>query len=131
MIQLRVLSGQLAGEIFFVRQFPFGIGRSPHDDLHLEDDGVWENHLNIKFNKREGFILKAAPEAFCAVNDEPQNSVRLRNGDILSFGSVKIQFWLAPAELRGLKLRELCVWLLLLGLTVAQLAVVWWLCQMK
>ncbi len=129
MIQLRILSGQLAGETIFVRQFPFGIGRSAQDDLRLEDDGVWENHLNIKFNKREGFILKSAPEAFCAVNDEPQNSVRLRNGDLLSFGSVKIQFWLAPAKLRSLKLRELFVWLLLLGLTVAQLIVVAKLCR--
>ncbi len=124
MIQLRILSGQLAGETIFVRQFPFGIGRSAQDDLRLDDDGVWENHLNIKFNKREGFILKTAAEAFCAVNDEPQNSVRLRNGDVISFGSAKIQFWLAPAKLRGLKLRELFVWLLLLGLTVWQLIVV-------
>lgn len=123
MIQLRILSGKMAGENVFVRHFPFGIGRAAHNDLRLDDDGVWDEHLNIKFNRREGFILKAAPETFCAVNDQPQNSVRLRNGDILSFGSAKIQFWLAPARLRGLKLREAIVWLLLLGITGAQLAV--------
>ncbi len=121
MVQLRILSGKLAGEIIFVRQFPFGIGRAPHNDLCLDDDGVWDEHLNLKFHKREGFILKAAPETFCAVNDQPQNSVRLRNGDVLSFGSAKIQFWLAPAELRGLTLRELFFWVLLAGLTAAQI----------
>ncbi len=55
------------------------------------------------------------------MNEEPQTSVRLRNGDVISFGSAKIQFWLAPAKLRGLKLREFFFWLLLAGLTLAQL----------
>jgi predicted component of type VI protein secretion system len=114
----------MAGEKIFVRHFPFNIGRAPHSDLRLEDSGVWDDHLNIKFNRKEGYILKAAPTAFCAVNDAPQNSTRLHNGDVISFGSVKLQFWLAPARLRGLKLRELFVWLLLLGVTVAQIAVV-------
>ena len=121
MIQLRVLSGKMAGENIFVRHFPFNIGRASHSDLRLEDSGVWDDHLNIKFNRKEGYILKAAPSAFCAVNDQPQSSARLRNGDVVSFGSVKMQFWLAPAKLRGLKARELSVWLLLTGLTGAQI----------
>lgn len=121
MVQLCILSGKMAGEIIRVRHFPFGIGRAPHNDLCLDDPGVWDDHLNLKFQRREGFILKAAPDAFCAVNEEPQNSVRLRNGDIISFGSTKIQFWLAPATLRGLHLRELFFWLLLAGLTLAQI----------
>lgn len=120
MVQLRIISGKMAGENIFVRHFPFGIGRAPHNDLCLDDDGVWDDHLNLKFVRREGYILKTAPEAFCAVNDQPQNSVRLRHGDMLSFGSVKLQFWLAPAKLRGLRLREAFVWLLLAGITAAQ-----------
>lgn len=123
MIQLRILSGKMAGENIFVRRFPFSIGRAPHNDLRLEDDGVWDNHLDLKFHKREGFILKTAPGTFCAVNEESQTSARLRNGDTLSFGSAKIQFWLAPATLRGLALREALVWLLLLGVTLAQILV--------
>ena len=123
MIQLRILSGKMAGENIFVRRFPFSIGRAPHNDLRLEDDGVWDNHLDLKFHKREGFIHKTAPGTFCAVNEESQTSARLRNGDTLSFGSAKIQFWLAPATLRGLALREALVWLLLLGVTLAQILV--------
>lgn len=125
MIQLRILSGKMAGENIFVRRFPFSIGRAPHNDLRLEDDGVWDDHLDLKFHKREGFILKVAPGTFCAVNEEPQTSARLRNGDTLSFGSAKIQFWLAPATLRGLTLRETFVWLLLAGITLAQIVVLW------
>jgi len=41
----------------------------------------------------------------------------LCNGDIISFGSAKIQFWLAPVKLRGLHLREAYVWLLLAAVT--------------
>ena len=121
MIQLHILSGKMAGENIFVRRFPFSIGRALHNDLRLEDDGVWDEHLDLKFHKREGFILKVAPGTFCAVNEEPQTSARLRNGDTLSFGSAKIQFWLAPAILRGLAVREAIVWLVLFGVTALQI----------
>ncbi|HSY19546.1 MAG TPA: FHA domain-containing protein [Candidatus Acidoferrales bacterium] len=121
MIQLRILSGKLAGEIIFVRQFPFHVGHAPQNELCLEDEGVWDNHLAIGFEKQAGFMLATAPDAFTAVNEQPQQNVRLRNGDVISFGSAKIQFWLAPAKLRGLRLRESFVWLLLAGLTLVQI----------
>lgn len=123
MIQLRILSGKMAGEIIFVRRFPFHIGRAPQNELCLDDDGVWDNHLAIGFARGDGFMLETAPDAFTAVNDEPQHSARLRNGDVISFGSAKVQFWLAPANLRGLQLREAFVWLLLAGTTLAQILV--------
>ena len=123
MIQLCILSGKTAGEIIFVRHFPFHIGRTPANDLCLEDDGVWDNHIAIGFERSEGFMLEAAPDAFTVVNDQPQQNTRLRNGDVISFGSAKIQFWLAPARLRGLRLREAFVWLLLAGATIAQIMV--------
>jgi hypothetical protein len=121
MIQLRILSGQMAGEIIFVRHFPFRVGRGPENELCLEDEGVWDNHLAIWFEKQDGFVLTTAPDAFTAVNEQPQQNTRLRNGDVISFGSAKVQFWLAPAKLRGLHLREAFVWLLLAGLTLVQI----------
>jgi hypothetical protein len=121
MVQLRILSGKLAGEIIFARQFPFRIGRASQNELCLEDEGVWDNHLAIGFEKTDGFVLTTAPDAFTAVNEQPQQNTRLRNGDVISFGSAKIQFWLAPAKLRGLHLRESFVWLLLAGLTLVQI----------
>ncbi|MBW8863372.1 MAG: hypothetical protein JF609_00300, partial [Verrucomicrobia bacterium] len=85
-------------------------------------DGVWDSHLAIGFDRSEGFKLETAPDAFAAVNEQPQSNARLSNGDVISFGSAKLQFWLAPAKLRGLRLREAFVWLLLIGATLAQVA---------
>ena len=125
MIQLRLLSGQTAGETQIVRRFPFRIGRAPENDLRLETAGVWDQHLTLEFQKSEGFILRTAPEAFAAVNEHPLTSGRLRNGDIVSFGSAKIQFWLAAPFQRGLHLRELSVWLLIAAITAAQFILIY------
>jgi pSer/pThr/pTyr-binding forkhead associated (FHA) protein len=127
MVQLRILSGQMAGDIQVVRRFPFGIGRAAENDLCLTDAGVWENHLTLGFEKNEGFTFQAAPDAFAAVNEAPQKSGRLRNGDIISFGSAKIQFWLAAPRQRSLRLREAFVWTLIAGVTAFQFILIFWL----
>lgn len=125
MVQINVLSGRLAGETVFVRQFPFRIGRAAGNGLVLGDAGVWDSHLAIGFEKAEGFTLQTAGDAFAAVNEEPKNSVRLRNGDVISFGSAKIQFWLAAPVQRSLLLDELSVWLLIAGVTAFQIFLIY------
>ena len=125
MIQLRILSGHTAGDTLVVRRFPFRIGRTAENDLQLEVPGVWDRHFTLEFQKAEGFRLQTAPDAFVAVNEERQQSARLRNGDIISFGSAKIQFWLAAPRQRGLHLRELFVWLLLLAVTAFQFVLIY------
>jgi hypothetical protein len=125
MVQLCILSGKTAGANQIVRRFPFRIGRAAGNDLRLDEPGVWDDHLTLEFQKREGFTLATAPEAFAAVNELPQKNARLRNGDIISFGPVKIQFWLAPARLRGLRLRELFVWAVIVAVTAAQIALIY------
>jgi pSer/pThr/pTyr-binding forkhead associated (FHA) protein len=120
MIQLRILSGHTAGDTLVVRRFPFRIGRTAENDLQLEVPGVWDRHFTLEFQKAEGFRLQTAPDAFVAVNEERQQSARLRNGDIISFGSVKIQFWLAAPSQRGLQLREFSVWFLIAAITALQ-----------
>lgn len=124
MIQLRILSGETAGDLQVVRHFPFRIGRAATDDLHLQAEGVWDSHLTLDFQKNEGFFLQTAPSAFAAVNEEPQTATRLRNGDIISFGSAKIQFWLASPIQRGLRLRELTTWGILTVVTLLQLLLI-------
>lgn len=125
MIQLKILSGSTADAIQIVRRFPFRIGRAPDNDLRLEAPGVWDHHLTLEFQKSEGFILRTAPEAFAAINEEQKQSARLRNGDLISFGSAKIQFWLAAPRQRGLHLRDLFVWLLLLAVTAFQFVLIY------
>ena len=86
MIQLRILSGKMAGDTQVVRRFPFNIGRAAGNDLILDEPGVWDRHLTLGFEKGEGFTLQTAPETFAAINEESKTSARLRNGDIISVG---------------------------------------------
>ena len=125
MIQLNVLSGKKAGSQTVVRRFPFRVGRAADNDLQLDDDGVWNQHLALGFQRNESFTLTVAPDALATVNHEPIQSTPLRNGDVISFGSVKIQFWLAAAKQHGLRLRELIVWTLVAAVTAAQFALIY------
>lgn len=120
MIQLNILSGKLAGDVRVVRHFPFRVGRAADNELVLDEPGVWDRHLTLEVQKDEGFTLQTEAGAFAAVNEEPQTSARLRNGDIISFGPVKVQFWLAAPRQRGLRLRELFVWGILVAVTAFQ-----------
>ncbi len=128
MIQFNVLSGNKAGHQTVVRRFPFRVGRAPENHLQLEDDGVWDRHLALEF-QAGGFNLAVAPDALVAINGEPFQNQTLRNGDIITLGSVKLQFWLAAARQRGLRLRELFVWALVLAVTAGQFALIYWLLQ--
>ena len=125
MIQLNVLSGKRAGSQTVVRHFPFRIGRAAGNDLQLDDDGVWDGHLTLGIENNESFGLATAPGALVSVNGQPLQNTRLRNGDLITFGSVKIQFWLAAPRQRGLHLRELFVWALIAIVTVAQFALIY------
>jgi pSer/pThr/pTyr-binding forkhead associated (FHA) protein len=109
------------------RRFPFRIGRAPGNELQLEDDGVWDQHLAIEFQPQAGFNLTTAATALVTVNAQPVQKVLLRNGDTITAGSVKIQFWLAAARLGGLRLRENFVWALLVLVTLGQFALIYWL----
>ena len=129
MIQLQILSGKMAGNNQVVRHFPFRIGRAAGCEMQLEDDGVCGDHLTFEFQPQAGFILRAAPNAFVAVNEQPQTSLRLRNGDVISFGAVKMQFWLAAPQQRGLRLRELFAWAVLVAVTVFQIILIYRLSQ--
>lgn len=131
MVQICILSGQTAGDVQVVRRFPFCIGRAADNDLCLEAEGIWDYHFMLELQKDDGFTIQTFEEAFATVNDQPQKSARLRNGDIISFGSAKIQFWLAAPRQRGLRLREMFVWALLILVTLGQCALISWLRGVK
>ena len=127
MIQLHILSGKKAGSLAVAGHFPFRIGRAPENDLSLEDAGIWEQHVILEFKKKEGFHLATAANVLAAVNDKPVENILLRNGDIITLGSAKIQFWLAAAPQQGLKLRENFIWALLILVTAGQLFLLYFL----
>jgi hypothetical protein len=127
MVQLRFLSGPQAGGFQAVRHFPFHVGRASDNDLCLDAAGIWDYHFMLNFERNEGFTLRTFDQAYAAVNGECQASTRLRNGDIISFGSAKVQFWLAAPRQRGLRLREWSVWALIILITLGQILLTGWL----
>jgi len=124
MIHLQILSGKKAGSRAVASRFPFRIGRAPLNHLPLDDDGVWDQHVSLEFKIKDGFSLAATPSAIVAVNGKPVENTRLRNGDVITVGSAKIQFWLAPAPQRGLRGPENLVWLFLILVTLGQVALI-------
>jgi len=129
MVQLTIISGKKAGAQIVARRFPFRIGRAAGNGLQLEDDGVWDSHLTIEIQKREGFTVAANTNALATINNEPIQSTRLRNGDVITLGSAKLQFSLTPPRQRGLRIREFFVWTLIALISAAQVALVYWLVQ--
>jgi pSer/pThr/pTyr-binding forkhead associated (FHA) protein len=125
MIQLNILSGKKAGTQSAARHFPFHIGRAAQNDLQLDDDGIWDKHLVLEFLKKEGFKLTASENAIAAVNGESVQNKILRNGDIITIGSAKLQFWLAAAQQRGLRGRENFFWALLVLVTLGQFILIY------
>lgn len=127
MVQIKIVSGKMAGTEQVARHFPFRIGRSPSADLRLEENGVWDEHLELAFHAGEGFILTAHPDAIAAINGQPFREAVLRNGDAIEIGALKIRFWLGATRQKGLRFRE---WLTWIGFTLvlgAQLGLIYWL----
>jgi pSer/pThr/pTyr-binding forkhead associated (FHA) protein len=127
MIQLKILTGKMAGPTWVARHFPVRIGRSTRADLQLEEPGVWEEHFQITLDVKQGFIVETQPNALATVNGEPTQQSILHNGDLIEIGSLKIQFWLGEAVQRGLKIREGLVWAIIAAVTLGQIALVYWL----
>lgn len=127
MVELHILAGRMAGNQSVVRRFPFRVGRAAGNDLQLADDGTWDQHLTLEFHRREGFRLVTAPNALVMVNSKPVEKALLHNGDFITVGSVKLQFWLAAARQRGLRSREAFIWALLLAILLGQFALIYWL----
>ena len=128
MIQLQVLSGKQAGTRWVARRFPVRVGRAPANDLQLEEDGVWDRHCELTFDAAQGILLALQANALATVNQENVATPhRLRNGDSLELGSVRLRFWLGDPVLRGSRIREGFVWTLITAICAAQVALVYWL----
>lgn len=127
MFQLQILSGKQAGVLWDARRFPVTIGRAAGSNLQLEEEGVWDKHFRVELSQDNGFTLVVHPGAIVSVNQTLTEKVRLRNGDIITAGSVRLGFRVSATKQRGLKLREAFVWLLMAGITLGQAALICWL----
>jgi pSer/pThr/pTyr-binding forkhead associated (FHA) protein len=103
------------------------IGRSAKADLQSDESGVWDQHLQLDFEPAAGLVLTAQPDALTTVNGQPVQQVVLRNGDTISAGSLKLQFWLSETRQRGLRFREGLTWAAIAVISLGQVAIVYWL----
>ncbi len=129
MVQLEVVSGKQAGTVWVARRFPVRVGRSPAADLRLEDDGVWQEHLELRLDPAEGVVLTVHPQAVTSVNGQPVEHAILRHGDTVEAGSARLRFWLSPTRQRRLWLRQAVPWALLVLVCLAQVFLIDWLLQ--
>jgi len=116
----------MAGTSWVARRFPVRLGRAASSDLRLEEEGVWEQHLDLELD-REGFSLRIHPNALVRVNGQPSDGTRLRNGDILELGVVRLQFWIGEVRQSRLRFGEAMCWGIITAVFLAQLAVLYWL----
>jgi pSer/pThr/pTyr-binding forkhead associated (FHA) protein len=127
-IQLKILSGNKAGTVWVARHFPVRIGRSPHDDLQLEEPGVWQDHLRLEFLPAEGFILRPGTDSPVALNSAALTGpATLRNGDTIELGSARLRFWLADSRQARFWFREWITWAGIAAISLAQIALIYWL----
>ncbi len=127
MVQLQFLTGKKAGSAESVRRFPCVIGRAADADVPVQEDGVWERHCELAFQSPDGFQLTVRPQALATVNGLAFESGRLRNGDLIELGALKIRFWLAETCQHSLRARELLTWLALAAVAFGQIALIYWL----
>jgi pSer/pThr/pTyr-binding forkhead associated (FHA) protein len=127
MVQLKVLSGKQAGTTWMARRFPVRIGRSAAADLQLEEEGVWDRHLQLDFEPAQGILLRTLPNALVSVNGQPVTQTLLRNGDTIDIGSLRMQFWLSENRQIGLGFREGLTWAAIAAISLGQVGLIYWL----
>ena len=127
MVQLQVQAGSQAGLQWAARHFPVRIGRATDNDLSLDDDGVWDRHLEIAVPSSDGFLLQSHPDALTYVNGQPVRETVLRNGDLIQLGSVQLRFWLVASRQYSLRFREAATWVALGLLCACQIGLIYWL----
>jgi hypothetical protein len=126
---LDILSGTKAGTQWVARRVPFCVGRSAQAALVLDDDGVWDRHLEIDLRADQGAVLTASAEALTLVNGLRVHQTVLRNGDLIELGAARLRFGLSPTRQRSLRLRETLTWVALVTLCLAQVALIYWLLE--
>jgi len=95
------LDPPVQGETFWLKKSPTLIGRTTGDIL-LADSRVSGKHAQIDVLALDQYALKdLASTNGTTVNDRPTSTTRLKDGDILGFGGVRLQFVARPKQRRS------------------------------
>jgi len=119
MVELRILTGKMVGQVVSVRHFPFYIGRALDCDLRLEEQAVWNKHLKLDLRENE-IIVSACGEGSLTVNGIPKKEAEMKIGDEIECGSVKIDCWASPVAQKSQAWRELFVYAVITGLLLLE-----------
>ncbi len=91
-MQITVESGPLAGtKIPLQRDRQVLIGSAPDCDLHLDENGVAEQHAVVKALKGEGFGIKAMADGLL-INGREAAAAPLRDGDEIRIGRTTLRY---------------------------------------
>jgi hypothetical protein len=127
MVQLSILSGKQAGSNWTAAHLPVRVGRSDRNDLRLQDEGVWDQHLQLELDRVAGFTLRVQPQALVTLNGQPVQQARLANGDLIQIGSLKLRFSLSETQQKGLRFREWLTWAGIAAVCLGQIGLIYWL----
>lgn len=94
-------------------------------DARLEDEGVWDFHLELTWDRRNGFLLHRQGQALATINGQPFEEQLLRNGDLIGMGAVQLRFSLSETVHRNPAWRESLVWILLVVVLIVELGLVY------
>jgi len=84
---LTILTGTLSGQLFKVSKGALTIGRSPHVELRLDDDGISRNHARIRSETNRAWIEDMESRNGTFVNGERiSGAVELKDGDKVQVG---------------------------------------------
>jgi predicted component of type VI protein secretion system len=67
------------------------VGSSPNIEVHLADSGIARFHARIIYKNGRHYIQTLERRGSCLVNGVKTKKAELKDGDILSFGRVKMQ----------------------------------------
>jgi len=95
------LDPPVQGETFWLKKSPTLIGRTTGDIL-IADSRVSGKHAQIDVLALDQYALKdLASTNGTTVNERPASTTRLKDGDILGFGGVRLQFVARPKQRKG------------------------------
>jgi pSer/pThr/pTyr-binding forkhead associated (FHA) protein len=97
--KLIVQEGPLAGhEIALDRLGSFTVGRSPRNDLYIEDKALSREHCRVDYDGEFFWLVDKSSHNGTIVNGRPITKCMLFNGDAIKVGHSRLTFSLPPEK---------------------------------
>lgn len=118
---IELATGESGGtRVFEENHLPISVGRGQVDHA-LDRPGVWDRHLMLSRDEQGWLVVAPQGEAMVFRGGERiGGATRLRNGDTLELGSVKLRFRISSCRQRPLRILETSAWFLLFALLAVQ-----------